>query len=126
VDEEEDITKYTCCSENHPSVETLQVFDESPKRNTRVKSVEWFGEGHDQQFSDQIVNEDSSNNHEVEKFMLHVDSCSHELGCPVDQRIKAGQSEPPVHSENHYGSNVKSKPIELKMTIEEVLGRDYL
>ena len=61
---------------------------------------------------DDIVNEDSSNHHEVEQFMLRVDSCSHELGSPLDQKIKAGQSEPPVPSENLCGANVESEPIE--------------
>jgi len=45
VDEEEDTTKYNFCSDNHPLVDALQVFDESPKRNTYIKSNAWFGEG---------------------------------------------------------------------------------
>ncbi|KAJ8436546.1 hypothetical protein Cgig2_031487 [Carnegiea gigantea] len=61
---------------------------------------------------DQIVNEDSSNHHEVEQSMLCVDSWSHELGSSLDQRIKASQPEPPVPSVNLYGSTVKSEPIE--------------
>ena len=39
------ITKYDCCSEHHPLVDALQLFDESPKRNSHVMSDEWFGEG---------------------------------------------------------------------------------
>jgi len=45
VDEEEDTMDNNFCSNNHPLVDALQVFDESPKRNTFIKSNSWFGEG---------------------------------------------------------------------------------
>jgi len=32
-------------SENNPLVDAVQVFNENPKRNTYIKSYEWFGKG---------------------------------------------------------------------------------
>ena len=40
VVEEEDTMQYNFCSENHPLVDALPVFEESPKRNTYIKSDE--------------------------------------------------------------------------------------
>ncbi|KAJ8444449.1 hypothetical protein Cgig2_005971 [Carnegiea gigantea] len=45
VDEEENTTEYNSKANNHSSVNKLQVFDKSPKRNTCIKSNEWLGEG---------------------------------------------------------------------------------
>ena len=45
VEEEEDTMQYNLCSENHPLVDALPMFGESPKRNTYIKSDEWFGKG---------------------------------------------------------------------------------
>ena len=45
VDEEENTTEYNGKANKLSLVNELQVFDKSPKRNTCVKSDEWFGEG---------------------------------------------------------------------------------
>lgn len=45
VDEDQDTTEYNFCSENHPLADALHAFDNSLKRNTCIKSDEWFREG---------------------------------------------------------------------------------
>jgi len=45
VAEEEDTIQYNFYSECHPLVDALLVFEKILKRNTYIKSDEWFGKG---------------------------------------------------------------------------------
>ncbi|KAJ8438848.1 hypothetical protein Cgig2_023040 [Carnegiea gigantea] len=103
VDEEENTTEYNSKANNLSSVNELQVFDKSPKKNTCIKSNEWLGKvAHDeldlkaqheeqlnvQQLFDEIPGELGNRVGMIEKS-IRMDKEEQNLHIGQDARVRA-------------------------------------